>query len=150
MRSAHTYGAGGETNSAGRTHGQQQGATAPTRAHGAHCRQRAEPGTASSVQGTANGEHGHAHNAAAAREAPPERAPPRRRCQLRECGPKNGNTGDATAGGETATRSPPGPSRTSGEREEGAAESGGEDGGDSAGDGAGGAAADRDDSHCAR
>ena len=54
------------------------------------------------------------------------------------------------AGGETAPRSPPGPSRTSGEREEGAAESGGEDGGDTAGDGAGGAAADRDDSHCAR
>jgi len=82
------------------------------------------PGTASLVQGTAAGEHRHAHNAAATRGARgPERAPPRRRCQLEECGPKNGSTDDETAGEETATRSPSGPSRTSGEREEGAAES---------------------------
>ena len=39
---------------------------------------------ASSVQGTATGEHRHAHNAAAGRGAPVERAPPRRRCQLEE------------------------------------------------------------------
>jgi hypothetical protein len=103
------------------------------------------------VHGTATGEQRHAHKEAAARGVRgPERAPPRRRCQLEECGPKKGSTGDGTAGEETATRSPSGPSRTSGEREEDAAEIGGEDGGDTAGDGAGGAAADRDDSHCAR
>ena len=110
-----------------------------------------DPGTASLVHGTAAGEHRHAHKEAAARGAwGPERAPPRRRCQLEECGPKKGSTGDEIVGEETATRSPSGPSRTSGERGEGATEDGGEDGGDTAGDGAGGAAADRTDSHCAR
>ena len=135
--------------STGRRHGQAQDAVAPASEHGVHRRQKAEPGTASSVQGTATGEHRHAHNAAAGRGAPADR-PPRRRCQLEEGGPKNGSTGDEAAGEETATRSPSGPSCTSGEREEGAAKDGGEDGGDAAGDGAGGAAADRTDSHCAR
>ena len=160
MRPPHTEGVGGETNSAGRRHGQQQNVASLPRAHEAHCWQKADPSTASLVHDTATGEHRHAHNEAAARGARgPERAPPRRRCQLEECGPKKGSTGDETVGEETATRSPPGPSRTSGEREEGAAEDGGEDGaaedggedgGDTAGDGAGGAAADRTDSHCAR
>jgi len=134
----------------GRRHGQAQDPGAPASEHGAHRRQKAEPGTASSVQGTATGEHRHAHNAAAGRGAPAERAALRRRCQLEECGPKNGSTGDEAAGGETATRSPSEPSRTRGEREEGAAKDGGEDGGDAAGNGAGGAAAERTDSHCAR
>ena len=70
--------------STGRRHGQAQDAVAPASEHGAHRRQKAEPGTASSVQGTATGEHRHAHNAAAGRGAPGERAPPRRRCQLEE------------------------------------------------------------------